>query len=49
MRKTIFIILVVLFGVAVLSGCGSQKSIEGYDCGCSIEKPAENEKTQHAV
>ncbi len=47
MRKTVFIILIVLFGVAILSGCSSQKSIKDYDCGCSKENPASNEKTQH--
>lgn len=47
MRKTFFIIMIVLFGVALLSGCRSQKSIEGYDCGCSIENPADNEKIQY--
>lgn len=47
MRKAFLFIVLVLFGVALLSGCRSQKSIEGYDCGCSIEKPADNEKTQH--
>lgn len=47
MRKTFSVILIVLFGVALLSGCRSQKNIEDYDCGCSIENPADNEKTNY--
>jgi len=39
MKKLFVLAASFLLGIALLSGCGSQKKIEGYDCGCSIVEP----------
>lgn len=48
MKKIILIIFAALFSLALLTGCGSQKKIKGYDCGCSnTEKPSADEAGYH--